>query len=805
MRYQLRSIARRAGILTAASLLFIALPALGLGSAAGQGPVNLDLEGGTVGEVPTGWFVPALVEKAGYKVQITEDGPKEGRRCAVLSRDAANGPLRAFGNLMQSFDATRYRGRRIRFRAAVRTEVAGAGNQAQLWLRVDRKGSVMGFFDNMGDRPIIDKNWREYEIVGDVANDAEGIALGLILIGNGKVWLDAGSFEVLGKSGDGDERARRLEGRSLDNLIAFARLLGYVRYFHPSDQAAATDWDRFAIDGVRAVEGAKDPDDLARILERIFHPIAPSVRVFPTGKPPADAQGKDAGPGQPAGKEAGTEKKGAKRLAWLHIGVGLGRSPVYSSQRIDPRSNQPNVKPKLADASLPDPAKPYRADLGGGVSCSVPTAVTADDTGTLPRPDSAAQANSAPLVTPRPAGFQPSGNDRATRLAAVALAWNVFQHFYPYFGVVDTDWPGELRRALAQAAQDSDERAFLQTLRQMVAALRDGHGGVYAMSAPDQTSYPECGWDWVEGQLVISGVTSKAEAVVKPGDTVVEIDGKPASEVLAAHEALISGATPQWRRFRALATAAAGARDSELVLKVRHTSAGPKTRPDSDSPAEIVRVRRTLDMRAFTALREPRPTPIATIKPGVIYVDLGRVSQKEYDDALPKLAEARGMVFDMRGYPSGISPQTIGHLIDQPVTCAQWHVPVAYAPDRRNVAFTFSNWPVQPEKPRFKANVAFLTDGRAISYAETYMGIIEHYKLGDIVGGPTAGTNGNVNPFALPGGYQVVWTGMKVLKHDGSQHHGVGIRPTVPVERTIRGIAEGRDEVLDRAVALVSH
>ena len=171
---------------------------------------------------------------------------------------------------------------------------------------------------------------------------------------------------------------------------------------------------------------------------------------------------------------------------------------------------------------------------------------------------------------------------------------------------------------------------------------------------------------------------------------------------------------------------------------------------------------------------------------------------------MPKLAEARGIVFDLRGYSEGISPQTIGHLIDHPVTCAQWHIPVTYSPDRQDVAFSFSNWPVQPEGAAFQGKVAFLTDGRAISYAETYLAIIEHYKLADIVGGPTAGTNGNVNPFTLPGGFQVTWTGMKVLKHDGSRHHGVGIQPTVPATRTIRGIIEGRDEVLDRAVAVVS-
>ena len=63
--------------------------------------------------------------------------------------------------------------------------------------------------------------------------------------------------------------------------------------------------------------------------------------------------------------------------------------------------------------------------------------------------------------------------------------------------------------------------------------------------------------------------------------------------------------------------------------------------------------------------------------------------------------------------------------------------------------------------------------------------------------------NGNVNPFTLPGGYRFSWTGMKVVKHDGSQHHLVGIRPTIPTTPTIQGIREGRDELLERAVEVI--
>jgi C-terminal processing protease CtpA/Prc len=45
---------------------------------------------------------------------------------------------------------------------------------------------------------------------------------------------------------------------------------------------------------------------------------------------------------------------------------------------------------------------------------------------------------------------------------------------------------------------------------------------------------------------------------------------------------------------------------------------------------------------------------------------------------------------------------------------------------------------------------------------------------------------------------------MRVLKHDGSRHHGVGILPTVPVERTRAAVAAGRDELLEKAIEVVT-
>jgi C-terminal processing protease CtpA/Prc len=41
---------------------------------------------------------------------------------------------------------------------------------------------------------------------------------------------------------------------------------------------------------------------------------------------------------------------------------------------------------------------------------------------------------------------------------------------------------------------------------------------------------------------------------------------------------------------------------------------------------------------------------------------------------------------------------------------------------------------------------------------------------------------------------------MRVVKHNGSKHHTVGIQPHILVEKTITGVREGRDEFLEKAL-----
>src|SRR4029453_14055504 len=66
--------------------------------------------------------------------------------------------------------------------------------------------------------------------------------------------------------------------------------------------------------------------------------------------------------------------------------------------------------------------------------------------------------------------------------------------------------------------------------------------------------------------------------------------------------------------------------------------------------------------------------------------------------------------------------------------------------------------------------------------------------------GCRGGTNSKITCVRFAWGFRISFTGMQVLKHDGTPHHGVGIHPTVPASRTVRGIATGHDELLEKAM-----
>jgi C-terminal processing protease CtpA/Prc len=288
----------------------------------------------------------------------------------------------------------------------------------------------------------------------------------------------------------------------------------------------------------------------------------------------------------------------------------------------------------------------------------------------------------------------------------------------------------------------------------------------------------------VEGRLAVVSSGAPAEAPV--GAVVTAIDGVPASKRLAREVALASG-TAQWREVKALGALTNGAKGTAVTLGL-----------DSGSgPREV-----SLTYGAPPSLPK-RPAPVAELEPRVWYVDLTRAKMAEITPKLETLAAARGVVFDVRGYPDDGGFGVLPHLLAEPETDRWMHVAKIVGPFYETAGWQDLGWDVKPALPHIAGKVVFLTDARAISYAESVMGYVADRGLGTIVGGTTAGTNGNVARFVTPSGFNVGFTGMRVTRHDGrSPHHLVGVQPDVAVAPTLAGLRAGRDEVLERGLSI---
>lgn len=768
-----------------------------------ENPTNLDFSAGPLGARPPAWFFAGQ----GYTALVGEPGPKGVKRAVALLPDPRQ-PADAMGVLSQSIGGAGASSKMIEFSAWVRVEAGGAVNgtvppQARLMLRVDTVLGRVGFFDNMADRPIRPGDWRRVKLLGPIDEGTAMVSYGVMALGGARVLLADVGVRIFDAPNDGGNApASPLSERGVQNVSALVRAWGQVRYFHPSTESQGVDWDALLMAGIDRVEGAADAPALRTALEEVFKPVAPGVQFFITGEgmPPPEQFG-------------GPEIKSA--AGWRHLGLGQSNPVAPAAGQIYKSTRLVLPIDQAGDGKqIPKPGTTSESALPGGVTLRMPIVMLADSAGTLPH----GAPGATPIALDRPDGWRESLSDRTVRLASVGATWAAMRHFYPYFSVVKTDWSAALEPALREAAEAKTLPEALDGVRRLTAQLKDGHAQVVHADVP-VASIIDLGWTFVGDDLVVTRVPARWQEYIRPGDIVQGLDKKPIESGIEAIKPLISAATEGWMRK----SLAQGLRTSyKTPASFTITLVRPGDEQTKGEPFTLRLQRRPVgdigpEESWLLEESDTRPADGSELAPGVVYFDLCGKGAKALQEVMPALSKAQGIVFDLRGYPGDAAYQLLAQLAGEDrLTSARWTVPIVTLPDQPELRFqTMPPWVIAGRDPRLGVGrkvkpdlpaqkVAFLIDARCISYAESILGIVEYFKLGELVGEPTAGTNGNINPIRVPGGAIVYWTGMRVIKHDGSVHHGQGIRPTIPVSRTRAGIAAGRDEQLEAAIKAVS-
>jgi hypothetical protein len=149
----------------------------------------------SVGKLPAPWFISGD-RASSYQAGIDYVETSSGKGAKFLRY--VQGDDKRFAALTQTISAQRYLGQRVRFRALIKTHEVS--NWAGLWMQVQANGRPNAAFYNSVDQPIKGTTrWQVRSVTLDVPEDGTAISFGVINSGNGQVWIDELSFEVVGK------------------------------------------------------------------------------------------------------------------------------------------------------------------------------------------------------------------------------------------------------------------------------------------------------------------------------------------------------------------------------------------------------------------------------------------------------------------------------------------------------------------------------------------------------------------------------------------------------------------------------
>lgn len=293
-------------------------------------------------------------------------------------------------------------------------------------------------------------------------------------------------------------------------------------------------------------------------------------------------------------------------------------------------------------------------------------------------------------------------------------------------------------------------------------SLRGNFGGVGAVLELNEN-----------GEIILSPIKGNpAElAGILEGDILIAVDGQQIEEGISIEE---------------VAELVRGEEGTKVILTVLH--------PNETEPEEITIVRAAILLPSVTyELLEEEPT--------VGYIRLSRFSGESSAEMLEALEElqtlgAQKLVLDLR--------QNGGGLLDAAVDVSDQFLnegPVLYqiSKGEKEKIFETSN-----DTPASDIPLVVLVDNGTASAAEILAGALQDRDRATLIGTNTFGKGSVQVAYDLSDGSSVHVTSARWLTPNRHQIDQQGLSPDIPVELTDEAVAEGRDEIMEEALAYLN-
>jgi carboxyl-terminal processing protease len=391
------------------------------------------------------------------------------------------------------------------------------------------------------------------------------------------------------------------------------------------------------------------------------------------------------------------------------------------------------------------------------------------------------------------------------KVAGLSKVWAEVKFNFPSFDLVpEVDWDQLYRDTLPKVVASSSSLEYFMILREMLARLNDGHTLIrMPAELTPQFARPPIKLALIEGKAVIAEAT----------DAAVALGAVVGAEVLAVNEVPILEMVDQVGRF----VSASSDHDRRYQVVTHYLLEGPldeKVRLDLKMPngqnrsISVPRIARGEWGKVFDS---PPPYDFKMLPDSIALVTIksfvSREVANQFRADLPKIAQAKGVIFDVRGNNGGNDLNwydILGSLGESPDPTFVIRT-VSYKPAQRarggwtdfDVAHgSASSWP----GTRITAPVVVLADAGTYSAGEDFLLAIDANKRGVIMGETSAGSSGQLMGFDIPGGFLGLVGTMKIEHANGRRFAGIGVEPHIEVRQRLSDFRAGKDTQLAAAV-----
>lgn len=389
-------------------------------------------------------------------------------------------------------------------------------------------------------------------------------------------------------------------------------------------------------------------------------------------------------------------------------------------------------------------------------------------------------------------------SDKAVRVADVTVRWNIVRHFYPYYEEDSLDWDNRLERYMQKAVQMAGVNTFeslvewYDTLCRFMNPVKDGHmfvrrdmnvSGIMSTYLPE--FYAEAETKVLNDTLLVRMGTDGKQ----PWRILKAVNGQQASERLRYCRQITNAAT-EVHLDKMAAEKMLSSAEYGTPFVIQTVDASGQTHEDT-LYAQSQNIKKV----------EKERQPVRKLENGILYVDATsrELNEKLFLSALTP--DVRGLCFDLRGLPTYQFEDILAHLIAANAKAPATEVAINNFPYQQNVTWRIDSETLKARQPHIALSATFLCDGATVSWGETILMMVRHYKLGKIAGQTTAGTTGDMTQFLLPL-FPFSMTGMLMRCMDGEPHHAIGIKPDITIPVYATDYINGYDRILNVALGM---